>query len=785
MRKFWVSVGKTRFDTKWKNREVTWEWLEEQLQQVTRTREKQAEYFKMDKAAQDKIKDVGGFVGGVLDGGRRKSDTVRSRSILTLDADYADIELWDRIAGDIACAAILYTTHKHRPEKPRFRVIIPLDRDVSPEEYEAVARKVAEWWGIDCFDDTTYQPSRLMYWPSCSIDGRFNSEVLPGDPLLVDDVLAEYPDWTDVASWPVSSRVAEIRRRSAEKQGDPRQKPGIVGAFCRAYDVPAAIDAFLVDVYKACGNGRYTYTEGSTAAGLVIYEDGQFAYSNHATDPASGQLCNAFDLVRLHKFKGKDDRTKPETSIEKRPSHKAMAEFASRDPLVRRLITEEATAGALAEFDDDYEDLDEIGDFSTTSSGMIEDTIRNGVIAIRRNPIFRGLRYNTLGGYIEAGDLPWPHTDRWSDSDEVQLRGIFEGGMYKFKRQTLQDAIIKVANDRSYNPVKEYLDGLPPWDETPRVDTLLVDYLGAEDSPYTRAVTRKTLCAAVRRIRVPGCKFDTILVLNGKQGCGKTTLLQRLGGKWYNDSLNLQDVASKTGAEKLQGYWILELGEMAGMRKTDIEALRGFISRTDDVYRGAYKRHAESHKRQCVLLGTTNAEDDGYLRDVQGNRRFWDVRVSGAAEKKPWDLTQAEVDQIWAEVKVLEPNESLILTGELARVAEEKQNAAIEAHPLQAMVEAYLDTMLPEDWYSRSISGRKAWLDADLDGREDGTMRREFVCNAEIWTECFGKPPGTIERRNSNEIAAIMKRIPGWRRTGKAKMIPGYGVPKVYTRIVD
>ena len=783
MRKFWVSVGKTRFDTKWKNREVTWEWLEEQLQQVTRTREKQAEYFKMDKAAQDKIKDVGGFVGGVLDGGRRKSDTVRSRSILTLDADYADIELWDRIAGDIACAAILYTTHKHRPEKPRFRVIIPLDRDVSPEEYEAVARKVAEWWGIDCFDDTTYQPSRLMYWPSCSIDGRFNSEVLPGDPLLVDDVLAEYPDWTDVASWPVSSRVAEVRRRSAEKQGDPRQKPGIVGAFCRAYDVPAAIDTFLVDVYKACGNGRYTYTAGSTAAGLVIYEDGQFAYSNHATDPASGQLCNAFDLVRLHKFKGKDDRTKPETSIEKRPSHKAMAEFASRDPLVRRLITEEATAGALAEFDDDYEDLDEIGDFSTTAAGLIEDTIRNGVIAIRRNPVFKGLRYNTLGGYIEAGDLPWPHTDRWSDSDEVQLRGIFEGGMYKFKRQTLQDAIIKVANDRSYNPVEEYLDGLPPWDETPRVDTLLVDYLGAEDSPYTRAVTRKTLCAAVRRIRIPGYKFDTILVLNGKQGCGKTTLLQKLGMKWYNDSLNLQDVATKTGAEKLQGYWILELGEMAGMRKTDIEALRGFISRTDDVYRGAYKRHAESHKRQCVLLGTTNAEDDGYLRDAQGNRRFWDVRVSGVSAKSPFvDLTQNEVDQIWAEVKVLEPNESLILTGELARVAEEKQNAAIEANPLQAMVEAYLDTMLPEDWYERSISGRKAWLDADLDGRTEGTMRREFVCNAEIWTECFGKPPGAITRRDSFEIANIMRRIDGWKKSGKAKKIPGYGTTKVYCR---
>lgn len=782
-RLFWVSVGKTRFDTKWKNKELEWSEIVERLRSVTRTQETQAEYFRMSKPDQDKIKDVGGFVGGVLNGGRRKADTVRSRSILTLDADYASETLWDDIMESSEHALLLYTTHKHTADKPRFRAIIPLDRDVSPDEYEAIARKTAERFGIDYFDDTTYQPSRLMYWPSCSRDGDFNVEELSGEPLSADKVLSEYPDWHDMASWPVSSRVSEIRKRTAEKQGNPLQKPGMIGPFCRAYTVPEVIEAFLSDVYEPCDNGRYTYRGGSTAAGLVLYEDGLFAYSNHATDPASGVLCNAFDLVRLHRFGGMDSKSKPDTSVEKLPSHKAMCKLAAEDKKVRKLMSIEQTAGAIDDFDNGYVDEDEIGEFTFLPSGIIEDTIRNGVIAIRRNSRLNGLRYNKLGSYIECGDVPWPHTEKWSDSDDVQLRALLEGGAFKFKKQTLLDAVDKLAHDREYHPILEYLEKLPEWDGIKRVDSLLIDYLGAEDSDYTRAVTRKTLCAAYRRVKVPGCKFDTILVLNGPQGVGKSTLIAKLGGRWFNDSLSLHDVGGKAGPEKLQGYWILELSELAGMRKAEVESLRGFISRTDDVYREAYARRTQSHKRQCVFIGTTNAEDDGYLRDMQGNRRFWDVRLTGSSLKKPWDLTQADIDQIWAEVKLLEPEEPLTLSGDVARIAEQKQNEAIESSPLEAIVCEYLDTAVPEDWYSRSLSARRAWLDADLEGRSEGTMLRDYISIAEIWYECLGKPLGALTRKDSYEIANIMKRLHQWQREASGKRIKGYGYTKVYKRV--
>jgi predicted P-loop ATPase len=107
---------------------------------------------------------------------------------------------------------------------------------------------------------------------------------------------------------------------------------------------------------------------------------------------------------------------------------------------------------------------------------------------------------------------------------------------------------------------------------------LIIDYLGAENNSYTKAVTRKTLCAAVARIYDPGIKFDHILVLSGPQGLGKSTFFNRLGGKWFSDSLNITDMRDKAAAEKLQGYWILELGELAGIKKTDVETVKSFVS---------------------------------------------------------------------------------------------------------------------------------------------------------------------------------------------------------------
>ena len=279
--------------------------------------------------------------------------------------------------------------------------------------------------------------------------------------------------------------------------------------------------------------------------------------------------------------------------------------------------------------------------------------------------------------------------------------GIYSPGKTK-------DAVVAVAAERAYHPVRDYLEGLPEWDGIPRVDTLLVDYFGAADNSYTRAVSRKSMAAAIARVYRPGTKFDSVPILNGPQGIGKSTFYAKLAGEWFSDSLTLTDMKDKSGPEKLQGYWILELGELAGMRKADIETVKSFISRVDDKYRASYGVNVESHPRQCVIVGTTNAET-GFLRDITGNRRFWPVRVSGNSRKKPWQLTKEDVAQIWAETLVLyQKGEKLYLEGQDAEIAVAEQADALETDEREGLVREYLETLLPEKWAEMSLFERGA-----------------------------------------------------------------------------
>lgn len=324
-----ISTFSSRMAKTGKNKTLPWSEFLPSLLRTTTTKETIQEYFKMGKDEQDRIKDVGAYVGGWLKEGRRKTGCVEHRTLLTLDADFAQPDMLDTFDLMYGCAVAVYPTHKHTPEKPRLRFVIPLARPVSAEEYEAIGRRVAGDLGIDLFDDTTYQATRIMYYPSTAANGEFKPEYRDAPWLDPDKVLAQYPDWRDTSYWPTSSRVNAARSREAKKQGNPLEKPGIVGAFCRCYDIDAAIEKFLPGIYTACAlPDRYTYVKGSTAAGLVLYDDGVFAYSNHATDPASGKLCNAFDLVRVHLYGDQDEDSAPDTPMSRRPSFLSMQDLS-------------------------------------------------------------------------------------------------------------------------------------------------------------------------------------------------------------------------------------------------------------------------------------------------------------------------------------------------------------------------------------------------------------------------------------------------------------------------
>ena len=779
MRDLNIAYGNSCHAKTWSNKTVTFDSLCDRLSVTVRTTESVEEYHRMTKADRDRTKDKGGFVGGQLWGNRRKRETVVSRSMLTEDVDHAEPGFIDRFLLECGYSACLYTTHGHTPEAPRVRIVVPFTRDVTPDEYTAIARYFAAEWGIDQFDECSYRPHQLMYWPTTPANGEYIYRRIDGAWLDPDVYLSGYPNWRDCSLLPTSSRESTVRSQTSAKQEDPTLKSGIIGAFCRAYTVEDAIDTFLSDVYEPSEmEGRYDYIPADSSAGVVIY-DSKFAYSHHATDPVCGQLLNAFDLVRLHRYGNLDDRAAADTPASRLPSFKAMTDFALCDEKVKAVFAEERFAQAKADFtEDNWQaalDLDK--------AGNVKNSLRNLTLILENDPNLRPLVFNQLLDGMEIkGEVPWKHPSKfWRDADDAQLISYVDTHYGTFSARNYDIAVTKVTDDRSYHPIREFIETLPEWDRIPRVDTLLIDYLNANDSPYVRSVTRKTLCAAVKRVLEPGVKFDTMLVLNGPQGVGKSTLIAKLAGEWFSDSLNLGDTKDKTAAEKLQGYWILEIGELAGLRKAEVETLRSFLSRQNDIYRAAFGKRATPHLRQCVFFGTTNAET-GYLRDTTGNRRFWPVKTPGNGRKHSWELTQEDILQIWAEVLTyVKAGERLFLSPEIEALAQAEQREAMESDEREGLVRLYLDTLLPEGWEDMDLFERRNFLNGGDFGASpvSGTVRRSTVSNMEIWCECFGKDRANLHRTDSNEITAILKRL-GWEKAKSKARIPLYGPQYIF-----
>ena len=781
-----IALGNSRKTKAWKNKPTLWSELLDRLKNTTRTPETVAEYKAMGRNQQSEIKDVGGFVGGYCNNGNRSD--IAFRSILCLDADYADGELWDDWGLLYGHAAAVYSTHKHTEEKPRLRLVVPLSRNVDPDEYQAIGRRVAATLGIEKFDDTSYQPQRLMYWPSTSQDGAYFFDYVDATFLDADEVLATYHNWRDVSSWPMSSRVAEVVKKTAAKQKDPLTKGGLVGAFCRAYTIQEAIEAF-VPTYVPCDDpGRYTYTEGSTAAGVVIYED-KFSFSHHATDPASSQLVNAWDLVRLHHFHELDADCDPGVPVSSRPSYKAMSQLAANDKKVKTQLVDDRMAEAEADFED-VTDIN-VGDkidwkekLQVTEKGAIAQTIQNVVIILTNDPKLVGrLALNELEHQIVTlSSLPWRKVkgvSPWTDADDAALRYYLERVYGLTGKDRIFDAVNVVAQQNAFHPVREYLDSCS-WDGVPRVETLLVDYLGAEDTPYTRAVTRKTLVAAVARIYQPGRKFDYMLTLRGRQGLGKSAIISKLGGKWFSDTFTT--VQGKEAYEQVLGVWLVEVGELAGMRKAEAETIKLFISKTSDRFRPAYGRRLQEFPRQCIFIGTTN--ETQFLRDTTGNRRFWVVDTPNDAPKSMWDeLTPETVALIWGEaVELYKKGEKLYLPRELEAAAREVQETYEEENPRVGIVAAYLDRLLPEGWEDLDLYTRRQWLETDA----AGTVRRSTVCTMELWAEALGQNPDKFDRYASKELRDIMAKLPEWRNKGNARRtFKNYGQQRYFERSGD
>lgn len=788
-----LATGHSRTSKKWRNRHWQWSELLQRCSETQRTNETAAEYAKMSREEQSNVKDVGGFVGGYLSGGVRKNTNVLYRSVATLDIDYGTLNVWEDFQMAFSFAAMLYSTHKHSEKTPRYRLVFPLSRPVTPAEYEPLCRKIAAEIGIDLFDDTTYELPRLFYWPSTSKDAEYVFEYQDGPACNVDQILGQYVDYRDVSAWPVSSREGDVIAHEIKKAGDPTEKPGVIGAFCRAYSIEDVIERFLSDYYDPTGvDGRYTYKLGSVAGGLVCYE-GKFAFSHHETDPASRQLCNAFDLCRLHLYGAKDEGSRA-LDITRKPSYLAMIDFASQDRNVKLILSRDKQQAAADDFADvelpeDYND-EWKGDLEYSKSGKLQCTIGNIILILENDPALRGhIVHDLFAGYDGVvGGLPWnKNATQWTDTDDANLRVWLEKNYDITGKEKIADALTAVLTRHSYHPIRDYLNGLT-WDGTPRLERLIIDYIGAEDTELNRVMTRKHFTAAVTRVFKPGCKYDYCLVMTGPEGAGKSTLLNKMGGQWFNDSITTTE--GKEGMDQLRRAWIIEMGELASIKRSDVESIKAYLSKRVDIYRAAYARRTAEHPRQCIFCGTTN--EALFLKGDNGNRRFWVIAVDPTLRKySAWqDAIDRDRDQLWAEaMHYYQQGEKLYLDDRLEAQAKQRQAEYNDDHddPLADMLLNFLDAKLPADWETYDLNRRRAWWRDPDPLSADGTETRTRVSAVEFICERMGRDLADKEFKYlARKISNLIKALPNWEKVSTTKHCQNlYGIQRGYRRIVE
>lgn len=445
-------------------------------------------------------------------------------------------------------------------------------------------------------------------------------------------------------------------------------------------------------------------------------------------------------------------------------------------------------------------------------SGHIKNTVSNMDIILKSDHRLPKFRKNLVSGYIEfeapEGKLPWERGANegtiWTDDEMAGLITYMsrEYGLDRVKAM-LETATTDQARANSFDSLKEYFKGLPAWDGTPRVETLFIDYLGAEDSEYTRAVTELVFRACIARTFIPGIKFDCMPILIGDQGTGKSTLLAKIApDDAFNDTLTVSMMGKQQGIEAIRKFMIVECQEMSGMSKAETESVKQFISTRDDYYREPYQRHAEAHPRRCVIIGTTN-DKSGVLQDLTGNRRFYPIecarRVTESKEDlascaHAWDITPEFRDQFWSELyqrwNAGGSKKPLCLAPELEKMARAKQeDHTALSEPLQDVL-SYLDMPVPAKWATFSEDQKEEYWksyctnEEPIWRQEARTERIKVTCVEELLRIAMN----VIDVRTDLNGSMGRKILPklllshGWIQEKNKRAINGYGRRRVYTR---
>lgn len=764
-----VHIADTCKSNKWRPYDVEWEqFVREKLAVPVVTSETFAVYKSLDKDEKQIYKDCGGYIFGNLQRNSRQKKDVISRNALLLDMDYAPLNVWDELIHKFGFQMVLHSTHSHESANPRYRLIIPLNRDCTPDEYECVARTVAWNLNMEYFDPTTFQRNRLMYFPSHSQDGEWVFHWQGGEFLNVDLWLSVYADWRDMTSWAYHSKEKPLHENSGQKRQDPLEAVGVIGAFNRTFTMEEAVETFLPDKYKHEFGDRYTFLAGSSAMGAVVYEH-KWMYSFHATDPAQGRLLNAFELVACHLFE--DDI-------------KQMSQFALTLPEVRKTSVLDNFDNLGDEVTDEERQADWLGELEINKQGKVEPTDRNVRLIFENDPNLKGVFcYNEFVNNIYLMRPTSWRPDIKAGGDIIRnvdfpcLRTYFGLKYGLTNRAMIEETMQSIAYENKFHPIREYIGNLE-WDGIPRIETALIDYFDAEDNLYTREVLKRTMIGAILRVFNPGIKHDNILVLVGKEGACKSQFIKRLGKQWFSDTFDM--TRGKEVFEQLQGKWIIEIGEIDRLSRAEVGQVKNFTSKPADSYRPAYGHVVEDFNRQCIFIGTTN--EDEFLKSETGNRRFYPVTVkNGMYErglhtslKYVWrDMTDYEVDQMWAEAwYAILRGEDNNLSKEAVAIVDTVRENYEENNVVAGEIDTYLNTLVPDNYEDLSLDEAvKWWQFPEL--RSEGTQKMRYVCGVQLWVEILGRSRESYDRLRTLEMLSAIR---------KSKLIDSDNSERIYTK---
>lgn len=732
----------------------------------------------------ESVKDCGGYVAGRLKGTARKKGQVEYRSAVTLDADAASETMPALVAG-LGLRALVHSTYSHTRAHPRYRVIIPImGPGLSEEEYPRVARGLIEALGEAQFDPGSTQPERLMFWPATAAPGEYEVMECQGETATAQGLLR---DFGGLQATP--DHKAGLKR-------DPKELPGVAGAFNRVYDMARAVAEFHLPYDQVDGEpNRWHYTPAESEGGVIVYPDG-YVFSNHASDPAYGRALSMFDIVALHVYGGEDRAAgvPQSTAPADRPSiQRAMREFAARPEIVTELV-----GADFADVDGDEDGArglpEWVLDFHLhPKTGKPLDDVHNWDVLMRHDPVLRALARNEMDlTTVTRRPLPWRAVEAGKDdaltnADRAQISAHLQRSynMPRPAQEQLNGVIDMVAQDNAFHPVVEYLEGLE-WDGISRVETYLP---GAQDD-YTRRVARLVAVQAVARALDPGVKVDNCLILTGRQGLGKSWFVETMARGWTCTLGPIEGSGLRDTVMAMTRSWVTVADEGFAMKKADAEALKQFVTLNHDVIRLPYAREHVKLPRRQVIWGTTN--DAVFLRAQEGNRRFLIVEV---AEKLDFGKYSDDyVNQVWAEaVHIwktskaqygLRDNPELFLSASEEAAAESVRSMATEEDSMTGLVQAYLDTLVPENWVEMSPEERISWLRDAEQGIVKGTHPIDVVCSLEIWEIALGRERWKHSRVDILQITNALKQLPGWfGPMPKPTRLPFYGPQRVFARM--